>query len=206
MWDLWWTKWHWQIFFSEYFSFPPSVSFHQYSMLIFILILLSEGQAGEASYTSIKTVRSLVSVAQWAEEYSVFNVFLSVRRQDQTALLRPLVPELNTTSPVPLSCQLTPPEVSAANRTHVPRINSSDRLARPTEYFCVDFLFARFRGLVVGVGGRRRAGVIQHGILMEQGNCSKSVSRILHHRSTQERYNFHRHGDCAQQWIKCWTR
>jgi hypothetical protein len=28
MWDLWGTKWHWDRFFSEYFGFPPSVSFH----------------------------------------------------------------------------------------------------------------------------------------------------------------------------------
>jgi hypothetical protein len=34
MWDLWWTKWHWHRFFSESFSFPLSVSFHQDSILI----------------------------------------------------------------------------------------------------------------------------------------------------------------------------
>jgi hypothetical protein len=28
MWDLWWTKWHWNRFFPEYFSFTQSVSFH----------------------------------------------------------------------------------------------------------------------------------------------------------------------------------
>jgi len=28
MWDLWCTKWHWDRFFSEYFGFPFSVSFH----------------------------------------------------------------------------------------------------------------------------------------------------------------------------------
>jgi hypothetical protein len=22
MWDLWWTKWHWDRFFPEYFGFP----------------------------------------------------------------------------------------------------------------------------------------------------------------------------------------
>jgi hypothetical protein len=29
MWDLWWTKWHWDRFFSEYFGFPLSISFHR---------------------------------------------------------------------------------------------------------------------------------------------------------------------------------
>ena len=28
MWDLWWTKWHRDRFFSEYFGFPLSISFH----------------------------------------------------------------------------------------------------------------------------------------------------------------------------------
>jgi hypothetical protein len=32
MWDLWWTKWHWDRFFSEYFSFPLSISFQQCSI------------------------------------------------------------------------------------------------------------------------------------------------------------------------------
>jgi hypothetical protein len=27
--DLWWTKWHWGRFFSEYFGFPCKISFHQ---------------------------------------------------------------------------------------------------------------------------------------------------------------------------------
>jgi hypothetical protein len=29
MWDLWWTKWHWDRFFSEYFGFPLLISFHR---------------------------------------------------------------------------------------------------------------------------------------------------------------------------------
>jgi hypothetical protein len=35
MWDLWWTKWHWDRFFSEYFGFPLSMSFHQDMMIVF---------------------------------------------------------------------------------------------------------------------------------------------------------------------------
>jgi hypothetical protein len=31
MWDL-WTKWHWDRFFSEYFGFPLSISFHRFSI------------------------------------------------------------------------------------------------------------------------------------------------------------------------------
>jgi len=33
MWDLWWTKWRWDRFFSKYFRFPLSVSFRQCSKL-----------------------------------------------------------------------------------------------------------------------------------------------------------------------------
>ena len=32
MWDLWWTKWHWDRFFSEYFGFFLSISFHRCSI------------------------------------------------------------------------------------------------------------------------------------------------------------------------------
>jgi hypothetical protein len=32
MWDLWWTKWHWDRFFPEHFGFPLSISFHRCSI------------------------------------------------------------------------------------------------------------------------------------------------------------------------------
>jgi hypothetical protein len=32
MWDLWWTKWHWDRFYPEYFGFPLSLSFHRCSI------------------------------------------------------------------------------------------------------------------------------------------------------------------------------
>jgi hypothetical protein len=31
MWDLWWTKWHWDRVFSEFFCFPLSISFQRRS-------------------------------------------------------------------------------------------------------------------------------------------------------------------------------
>jgi hypothetical protein len=50
MWDLWWTKWHWDKFFSEYFGFSLSVSFHWCSikckagktLIVFITVLHSK--------------------------------------------------------------------------------------------------------------------------------------------------------------------
>jgi hypothetical protein len=32
MWDSWWTKWHWDRFFPEYFDFPLSISFYRCSI------------------------------------------------------------------------------------------------------------------------------------------------------------------------------
>jgi hypothetical protein len=37
MWDLWWTKWHWDRFSPEFFGFPLSISFHRCSIIILIL-------------------------------------------------------------------------------------------------------------------------------------------------------------------------
>jgi len=38
MWDLWWTKWHWDRFFSEYLRLYLPSSFYQFSILFFIYI------------------------------------------------------------------------------------------------------------------------------------------------------------------------
>jgi len=38
--DLCWTEWQWDTFFSYHIGFPPSVSFHQGFILIFIFMLL----------------------------------------------------------------------------------------------------------------------------------------------------------------------
>ena len=38
---LWWIKWHWNRLFYKYLGFPPSVTFHQCPILVFILILSS---------------------------------------------------------------------------------------------------------------------------------------------------------------------
>jgi hypothetical protein len=48
MWDLWWTKWHWDRFLPEYFGFPLSISFHRWSiswknekLIIFLTIFIA---------------------------------------------------------------------------------------------------------------------------------------------------------------------
>jgi hypothetical protein len=60
MWDLWWTKWHWDRFFPEYFGFPLSISFHRCSItrsekekpIIFITGLHSKPEGCGASVAS----------------------------------------------------------------------------------------------------------------------------------------------------------
>jgi hypothetical protein len=60
MWDLWWTKWHWDRFFPECFGFPLTVSFHRCSITrknektlnIFIIWLHKKPQGCGASVVS----------------------------------------------------------------------------------------------------------------------------------------------------------
>ena len=54
-WGLWWEKWYWDRIFSDYFRFALSISFHQFSTIIFVYkLLLSEGQTGGTWKSSIK--------------------------------------------------------------------------------------------------------------------------------------------------------
>jgi hypothetical protein len=62
MWDIWWRKWQRGRFFSEYFRFPLSVSFHQDS------ILFPEGQKSEAWEISNKPCSVLGE--HWIRKYS----------------------------------------------------------------------------------------------------------------------------------------
>ena len=60
MWNLWWTKWHWDRFFAEYFRFPLSIPFHRCSitrknekrLIIFITGLHNKPQVCGASVVS----------------------------------------------------------------------------------------------------------------------------------------------------------
>jgi hypothetical protein len=54
MWDLWWTNWHWDRFFPEYFGFPLSISFHgktgkKKHLIIFITVSFQGCGASVAS-------------------------------------------------------------------------------------------------------------------------------------------------------------
>jgi hypothetical protein len=60
MWDLWWTKRHWDRFFPEYLGFLLSISFHRCSitwknekiLIIFITVLHNKPQGCGASVAS----------------------------------------------------------------------------------------------------------------------------------------------------------
>jgi hypothetical protein len=80
MWDLWWTKWHWDRFFLEFFGFPLSVSFHRCSItrkriknnniiIIFITGLRKKPQGCGASVASAAgpfTTKKTVSFRNFA--------------------------------------------------------------------------------------------------------------------------------------------
>ena len=66
VWDLWWTQRHWDMLPSEYFRFPPSISFLQCSILkLFCTILVTEGPTGE----------TLEPWEQWTRSYFHFCQF-----------------------------------------------------------------------------------------------------------------------------------
>jgi hypothetical protein len=62
MWDLWWTKWHWDMFFPEYFGFfrvnfiPPLLHYKEKRkkkiIIIFITVLHYKPQGCGASVAS----------------------------------------------------------------------------------------------------------------------------------------------------------
>jgi hypothetical protein len=54
MWDLWRTKWHWDRFFSEFFGFPLSISFHRrspYSYIIWGMNSMSVSGSSSETYS-----------------------------------------------------------------------------------------------------------------------------------------------------------
>jgi hypothetical protein len=54
VWDLWWTKWHWDTFFNEFFGFPLSVSsFHQRSILLYLHLGKNNRSVGSRSSETV---------------------------------------------------------------------------------------------------------------------------------------------------------
>jgi hypothetical protein len=47
--DLWWTKWHWNRFFSELFGFHLAVSFHRFSPYSFFIWGINNSPVGDRS-------------------------------------------------------------------------------------------------------------------------------------------------------------
>jgi hypothetical protein len=106
MWDLWWTKWHWEGFCSECFVFPRSVPSHQCPILIFTYKLLSsQVQTGKAwepskkqrSFGSLGTLGrgvlsafsylmwlNVVAVLMWEENRLFWECILKHNQQDAT--------------------------------------------------------------------------------------------------------------------------
>jgi hypothetical protein len=59
--DLWWTTWQWDRISSQYFGFPSSVSFHEYSTLIH----LSTADAIQSLPTTVPLNNTLINTQTW---------------------------------------------------------------------------------------------------------------------------------------------
>jgi hypothetical protein len=88
MWDLLWTKWHWDTFFPEYFGFPLSISFHRRCITrkrtkIIIIVIFITGLHNKPHGCSA----SLASATGLFNTKKVSNVMLSIRATAETDVL-----------------------------------------------------------------------------------------------------------------------
>ena len=84
IWELWLTKWHWDRFFSHCFGFPPSLSFHQCCILIFMC-----GWNYRISVTdNIDTQDSLVSIVNQFRVWTLVRVkyYLPIQTVSEASL------------------------------------------------------------------------------------------------------------------------
>jgi hypothetical protein len=51
MWDLWWTKWHWDRIFFEFLGFSLSISFHRVCSYLYIWEMNNRTVGGRSSET-----------------------------------------------------------------------------------------------------------------------------------------------------------
>ena len=101
IWDLWWAKWHWDRFFSEYFGFPLSLLFHRCSitkkkLIIFITELDNKPQGYGASvasaaghfttkkihgFNNFKIMQNICvePAVNWTESFFVYNIIIVYR-------------------------------------------------------------------------------------------------------------------------------
>jgi hypothetical protein len=86
MWDLWWTKWHWDRFFSELFSFPINIIPPWLSLLIYHL-----GDEQQACWWP--QFRDIISPHQHEQQYQIISelalyyVIYSLTEQRQIMIL-----------------------------------------------------------------------------------------------------------------------
>ena len=74
MWDLWGSDQPCYRFFSRYSCFTLSISFHQYCALIFVFILMSEGQAGRSLGISKQNNALSDTGERWTENESSYTL------------------------------------------------------------------------------------------------------------------------------------
>jgi hypothetical protein len=70
MWDVWWKKWQWDRFFSEFFGFPLSISFHHHSPYSYIIWGMNNMSiSGSSSETSSHPIKNNNTVRQVFSRY-----------------------------------------------------------------------------------------------------------------------------------------
>ena len=72
VWNLSYTYWHWDRFLSYYLGFILLVSFHQWPILIFILLLFSDERAKPGELKKISSFVSNIG-EHWTENLFVFD-------------------------------------------------------------------------------------------------------------------------------------
>jgi hypothetical protein len=84
MWDLWWTKWHWNRFFSEYFGFPLSISFLGKGQKIIIIIVIFIIGLHRKPQGCGASVASAAGPFTAKIPYHIVQKFLNIREQLKT--------------------------------------------------------------------------------------------------------------------------
>ena len=146
----WWTKWHWDKFFSLYFGILLSVSFHQCCTLIFInMFLLSETQMSEAWGTSKRLAfgyRKALEMKvnpRWiffceTLKHVVFLYFILHQPNSLTYLH---FPEIYVAFNLPLQEQVHPGNIQSNKFCPPPAINTVPLATSSFSYFFFFFFF-----------------------------------------------------------------
>jgi hypothetical protein len=73
MWDLWWTKWHWERFFSEFFCFPLSIPFHRRSPYSYIIRVMNNMSVSGSSSETLSHLIEIYNIPSFRFNFAVLD-------------------------------------------------------------------------------------------------------------------------------------